>query len=572
LLGRGVVAASTGDLRRFEAREDVYGGLNTGCTGVINPFRKIHEPIDDQIARYCQRSLTLSADSETVRSHLADVLTSQQFASAPRLSRFLTFIVEAALEGKSSEIKESLIAVEVYGRAADYDPRVDSTVRVEAWRLRAKLREFYETAGSDATVRIDLPKGGYVPVFRESVSESQDPAAQPEPAAQHSREYRRSSRLIAAFAMLVLIGCASAVLTLRDFVRAETPDPEVMKLYSRAWELLRHWRIEGGRLLAVEESVRQSITLFQQVVERSPGFARGWASLAEASEFGYELDGNRPKALLTAARTAARRAIELDPRSPEAHAALCSILFFRDWDLAAAESACRRAVDFNPRDVVTHRRLADLRRVQGRWSEAADDLERAISVVPSDPGLRLRKARLYYDAGQYRRAAEETKASLAINIGRQMPSWTLSLWLQGLCHEQSGQTAEAEASYRAALAHDGDDMWNQSALGHLLAKSGRTREAEQIRRDMELRAARGEDQNFALALVHVGFGDHARALAYLERGFARREDTMLFLGLEQRFEPIRGDARFQALLGQIRGRVPARNLRSDLFVMASRLQ
>jgi tetratricopeptide (TPR) repeat protein len=503
--------------------------------------------------------VSLSADPQRVRTHLAAVLASPQFSTAPRLSRFLSFIVEAALEGRSSEIKESLIAVEAYGRAADYDPRVDSTVRVEAWRLRAKLREFYETAGKDAPIVIELPKGRYVPVFRES------PAAEPKgPVA----ESHRGARIAAAVVALVLIGAAAALTRWTD-LRAEAPDPEASKLYGRAWELLRHYRSEDGRILAVEESVRQSIPLFENVVQRSPHFAGGWASLAEANEFAYELDRGRSSDLLIAARNAARRAIELDARLPEAQTVLCSILFFRDWDLAGAENACRRAVELNPRDVVAHRRFADLRRVQGRWSEAAKELDRAISLVPADPGLRLRKARLYYDARQYERAAEETRASLVLNTGRHMPSWTLTLWLQGLCHEHLGQIAEAEASYRAALAHDRDDMWNESALAHLLAKSGRTAEAEKIVADMERRSARGEDQNFALALVHVGFGHHGHALKYLERGFVRREDTMLFLGLEQRFEPLRDNPRFQALLGKIRGSVPSPEDRSILFKMAA---
>ncbi|MGH9631019.1 MAG: tetratricopeptide repeat protein [Bryobacteraceae bacterium] len=488
-------------------------------------------------------------DPETVRNHLALVLTSPQFATAPRLSRFLSFVVGSTLEGKSSEIKESLIAVEVYGRPADYNPQVDSTVRVEAWRLRSKLREYYETAGPDVLLAIELPKGRYVPVFRERRTVQAAPELQlSEP--QRVPNWRQLVAVVASIAVIT----GAVALTRWNGLETEKPDGKALKLYSRAWELLRHYRTEDGRILAVEESVRQSIPLFQEVVRRSPGFARGWASLAEANEFAYEMDRGRSSRLLTAARDAGRQAVELDPRLPEAHAVMCSILFFRDWDLTGAESACRRAVELNPRDVIAQRRLADLRRVLGRWSQAANELDRAISLVPGDPGLRLRKARLYYDVRQYKQAAEETRASLALNASRQMPSWTLALWLQGLCHEHLGQTREAEASYRAALAHDGDDMWNESALAHLLAKSGRTAEAEAMLTETERRVARGEDQNFALALIQVGLGRHTKALDSLERGFAWRDDTMLFLGLEQRFDAMRGEPRFQALLNQFRDR------------------
>lgn len=477
-------------------------------------------------------------DSSAVRAHLADVLSSRQFVVAPRLSRFLSFIVESKLAGKAAEVKESLIAVEVYGRPTNYDPQIDSTVRVEAWRLRAKLREYYESMGKNSRVTIELPKGGYVPVFRERPA---SPAAPVPP-----RTWR--PYVVAAIGAFVLavVGAGGA-----KFHPMEKPDSETLQLYGKAWELLRHYRTEDGRILAVEQSVRQSIPMFKQVVRRSPRMGRGWASLAEANEFAYELDRGRSGHLLTAARDAARKAVQLEPNLPEAHAVLCSILFFRDWDLAGAEKACQKAVVLNPRDVVAQRRLADLRRVLGRWADAAEELEHAIALVPADPGLRLRKARLHYDARQYKQAADEAESSLALNTGRQMPSWTLALWLKGLCLEQLGQTAEAEASYRAALAHDGDDMWNESALAHLLGKSGRTAEAEKMLMDAKRRAGHGEDQNFALALVHVGLGHEEEALNYLERGFAHRDDQMLYLGLEQRFDPLRDQPRFQALLTQL---------------------
>jgi tetratricopeptide (TPR) repeat protein len=483
-------------------------------------------------------------DPDVARNHLDKILASAQFAGAARLSRFLSFIVEATLEDRSAGIKESLIAVEVYGRPADYDPRVDSTVRVEAWRLRAKLREYYETSGQDDELIIDLPKGRYVPSFRERRKSL--PQAGPPPAPAVLR-----GRAVAAVTVIAL-ACAGLALRYGNAGGRESPDAESMRLYSRAWELLRHYRTENGRILAAEDSVRRSIPLFKTVVQRHPRFARGWASLAEASEFAYELDRHRQAPLLTQARNAARRSVELDPSLPEAHAVMCSILFFRDWDLKGAETACRRAVELNPRDVVAQRRLADLLRVRGRRSDALEQLDRAISFVPADPGLRLRKARLYYDFRQYERAAEETQASLSLNTARQLPSWTLALWLQGLCHERFGDIGQAEASYRAALAHDGDDMWNESALGHLLGKSGRIAEAQILLRETERRVARGEDWNFALALIHIGLGREAPALESLERGFARRDDTMLFLGLDQRFDPIRSHPRFQALLGKLR--------------------
>jgi TolB-like protein/tetratricopeptide (TPR) repeat protein len=101
------------------------------------------------------------------RKELERVLASACFARSEGLSRLLRFLVERQLEGRDSELKESLIGVEVYGRRPDYDPKLDSTVRSEMARLRARLSKYYTTEGSQDPLVIDLPKGGYVPVFRE---------------------------------------------------------------------------------------------------------------------------------------------------------------------------------------------------------------------------------------------------------------------------------------------------------------------------------------------------------------------------------------------------------------------
>ncbi len=83
-----------------------------------------------------------------------------------RLKAFLTCIVNAKLEGQADKLKEFTLGVEVFDKDETFDPNTDSIVRVEASRLRSKLREYYGAEGKDDPVRIDVPKGHYVPVFR----------------------------------------------------------------------------------------------------------------------------------------------------------------------------------------------------------------------------------------------------------------------------------------------------------------------------------------------------------------------------------------------------------------------
>src|ERR1043165_2907384 len=105
-------------------------------------------------------------DVDAVRRQLSRILASPGFCRNERLTQFLRFVVEQQLEGKAAEIKESVIAMEVFGRSADHNPKQDSIVRTEAARLRARLNEYYRGEGKDDGCVIELPKGGYAPVFR----------------------------------------------------------------------------------------------------------------------------------------------------------------------------------------------------------------------------------------------------------------------------------------------------------------------------------------------------------------------------------------------------------------------
>ena len=107
------------------------------------------------------------AESEkTVRQQLDRILGSATFRQVDRLKRFLSFIVSEALEGRADQLKEYVIGVQVFSKESSFDPRADPIVRVQARRLRTRLVRYYrEEGGSDAVV-IELPKGGYAPVFR----------------------------------------------------------------------------------------------------------------------------------------------------------------------------------------------------------------------------------------------------------------------------------------------------------------------------------------------------------------------------------------------------------------------
>jgi TolB-like protein len=103
--------------------------------------------------------------AEAIRDQLERLRRSAAFAGSDKLFAFLHFVVEETLERDGASLKEWVIGNAVYGRDPPYDPRIDSTVRVEARRLRRKLAEHYEGAGRLDGVLITLPVGGYLPSF-----------------------------------------------------------------------------------------------------------------------------------------------------------------------------------------------------------------------------------------------------------------------------------------------------------------------------------------------------------------------------------------------------------------------
>jgi hypothetical protein len=102
-----------------------------------------------------------------IRAELDRILSSTPFAASHRSKRFLRYIVENSFDNAHESLKEYAIALAVFDRDASYDPSVDATVRVEAGRLRSRLRDYYAGEGRKDTLIINVPKGAYRATFVE---------------------------------------------------------------------------------------------------------------------------------------------------------------------------------------------------------------------------------------------------------------------------------------------------------------------------------------------------------------------------------------------------------------------
>jgi TolB-like protein/Tfp pilus assembly protein PilF len=115
------------------------------------------------------RAATIAGPKESdekVQSQLKRILSSKTFQPVERLRRFLEFVVQETMAGRSDLLKEYLVGVEVFAKESSFDPRNDPIVRVQARRLRARLARYYREEGQGDELVIDLPKGGYAPTFK----------------------------------------------------------------------------------------------------------------------------------------------------------------------------------------------------------------------------------------------------------------------------------------------------------------------------------------------------------------------------------------------------------------------
>lgn len=576
---------------------------------------------------------------EAVRKELDRVLASPAFNRNERLSRFLRFIVERHLEGRDHELKESVIAIEVFGRKPDYDPKQDSIVRSEAARLRSRLVEYFAGEGSRDGIIIELPKGGYIPAIRSARS---DRTASP--------FFRHRQAVWGAAAVLLLTATATAlwwfeihrasltiaVLPLENLGHDPQNDYFVDGLTD---ELIRNLSlIEGletrsrtssfefkgkprnvhtvgraldvayvleGSVLRVGQKLRINVQLvrahddyplwsgqydrelsdvlgiqddisrgvvnklrlklgrgrrryetseeaydlylraraiprlqdrvavYRQAVAKDPGFAPAYAGLAFSYAYrsGFpELD--RPEELSNM-KTAAEKAIELDPLLAEAHAAL-AVALAKGARWEESEKSFREAIDSDPNSSASRREFAmELLMPLGRVEEAVRQLRRAQKDDPLSRDLQSTLGHVLLSAGQYDEAAVECqKAANAQCLGR--------------ARMGQGKIKDAIEILSAEVKRGippGDPT--RGYLGYAYGRIGNRRAAEQIA---------NEQTEFAFhqALVFAGMGDKERAMEALTRmtelGPARLGRALSLPELAL----IRSDPRVKALRRQVR--------------------
>lgn len=206
------------------------------------------------------------ASPDAVREQLDRLLASSALRYSERSCRFLRYVVEQQLAGNDGQLKEAVLAVEIFDREASYDSRVDSVVRVEARRLREKLDKYYSGEGREDPVVIELPKGSYAPAITVRSSMPFAPAVMPQAAVRGER------KLTIKTAVLVGAICVAATALLTWWIAGSrsSPPPPLRRLTSDSGLTFQPALSADGKLVAYssDRSGRGDLDIWLQ---QSPG-------------------------------------------------------------------------------------------------------------------------------------------------------------------------------------------------------------------------------------------------------------------------------------------------------------
>jgi TolB-like protein/DNA-binding winged helix-turn-helix (wHTH) protein/Tfp pilus assembly protein PilF len=275
---------------------------------------------------------------------------------------------------------------------------------------------------------------------------------------------------------------------------------------------------------------------FRQAIEKDPAYAAAYAGLAES------LDSARGEE----AKQAALKAVDLDPASGEARAALGWVELYRELDVVAAEDTLKSAVQMDANYAPAHHTYASVLSMTGSLQQAIAEEKQATTLDPLSLIMKAALAEILSVAGQQDAAERELKLVFDMD-----PRYPKAHEVLGNIYARKRMYNEAIREYQMSGANGGDKL--RYKLGFVYALSGNKREALSILSKLEDLEKHSGGASWDLAVVEIGLGKKDEALALLERSYREHnEDGLLELKIDPIFDPLRTDPRFQDLLRRMK--------------------
>jgi len=315
-------------------------------------------------------------------------------------------------------------------------------------------------------------------------------------------------------------------------------DPEAVELYLLGRYL---WNRRPGTV------VWQALEAFERAVARDPSFAEAWAGMADAyATLGSWEAGVLPHAEAQAkARAYAELALKLSPDLAPAHTTIAYTLLHYDRDAPRADAELRRALALEPGYSAAHHWRSHALAAAGRFEESMSESLLALVNDPMNLLLNVHLAWHHHMARAPEKALAQSERVVAMDA-----SFHWGHYFMGWAAESLGELSRAVDAHREAVRCSNDDPVMRAGLARALAVAG-DRDAA-LALVASLGPAQGSKDGAALfsyetALVDLGLGERARALDALERAKRERSGWMVYVDVDPRLDPLRGEERFQSL-------------------------
>jgi eukaryotic-like serine/threonine-protein kinase len=323
----------------------------------------------------------------------------------------------------------------------------------------------------------------------------------------------------------------------KRLVRRHTQDAEAYRLYLQGRHHWNRW---------TEEGFYKAIGYFQQAVEKDPSYALAYTGIAES----YVLLGWNsylpPKGAFPKGKAAAMTALHLDPDLGEAHTPLAAALWLHDWQWPEAQKEFKRSLELNPAYPTANHYYAEYLMTMGRHAEAIAKVKNSQELDPLSLIINVAIGWSFYMGRQYDEGIEQLLRTVELD-----PNYPMTYWILGLLYRVTGRYELAISAGEKSVNMSGGSPLMRAALAHTYGKSGRTKEARQVLGDLvELGRHKYVVPHF-LAGIHIGLGDHDRAIESLEKSWEEHSHWLIYLHLDPSMDDLRSHPRFQDLLKRV---------------------
>jgi TolB-like protein/DNA-binding winged helix-turn-helix (wHTH) protein/Tfp pilus assembly protein PilF len=337
----------------------------------------------------------------------------------------------------------------------------------------------------------------------------------------------------------------------RDITRQLRPrlssseQKQVTKHYTASNEAQEeYWKGRYHMRKLTPPELQESIRYFNRAIELDPNFALAYAGLASS----YSTLGARgtlsPLEAYPKVMAAATKALELDETLAEAHYAQARIKR-DDWDLAGSERELKRAIDLNGSYAEARHNYSHLLIALGRPAESLSESKRLLEIDPLDLQWNAHLGWYYLRMHLYEQAIEKCLGTL------QMGENYWSHYYLGQAYEQIRKYEEAIAEFKKAIPLSKGNPEATAALGHAYAVSGQKGEAQRVLNELKEYSKHQYLSPDNVALIYVGLGEKNQAFEQLEKAYYERAGQLIYLHVDQRFDSLRSDPRFQDLKRRI---------------------